>query len=179
MYPDGSRDNAPKTHARKDVTIVGLQRHQQVAWIEKKKSLKTVSGKQANSVRRNCFIIGLFLSFFNHPKSQIAQRTHSDRYGQIAWHIWTKACLIQPSSKNSKMGYCAKWLAGSYLADGVCLALVCDRTKWTATCKYALALQIQHFYKFSAISKTHACHWHLVLCFSPIYLPLFCKVLKV
>jgi hypothetical protein len=37
MYPDGSRDNAPKTHARKDVTIVGLQRHQQVAWIEKKK----------------------------------------------------------------------------------------------------------------------------------------------
>jgi hypothetical protein len=84
MYPDGSRDNAPKTHARKDVTIVGLQRHQQVAWIEKKKSLKTVSGKQANSVRRNCFIIGLFLSFFNHPKSQIAQRTHSDRYGQIA-----------------------------------------------------------------------------------------------
>jgi hypothetical protein len=67
MYPDGSRDNAPKTHARKDVTIVGL-------------------------------------------------------------------------------------------ANGVCLALVCDRTKWTATCKYALALQIQHFYKFSAISKTHACH---------------------
>jgi hypothetical protein len=40
MYPDGSRDNAPKTHARKDVAIVGLQRHQQVAWIEKKNPSK-------------------------------------------------------------------------------------------------------------------------------------------
>jgi hypothetical protein len=71
MYPDGSRDNAPKTHARKDVTIVGLQRHQQVAWIEKKKSLKTVSGKQANSVRRNCFMIGLFLFFSTIPNHKL------------------------------------------------------------------------------------------------------------